>query len=182
VNFLATKSSVYNRGAPPDAFLVQLVEWGKLAPEEIFALNNEPDDVYNLIRPVLGPWESILHRRSAMLETLRVLGGFESSWNWNEGPDETNPTEDSPETMSAGLWQISWNSVCFGEDLQKMASDAGIQEGVRFQEYTKQDHWFAMEWATRLFRHTTQHNGPLKRGEILPWLSRDAVDEFMALL
>jgi len=180
--FLATKSHVSNRGVPPDSFLEQLVLWGKSAPEEIFAVNDEPDDVYNLIRPDLGPWESILHRRAAMLETMRVLGGFESSWNWNEGHDTTNPSEDNPETMSAGLWQISWNSRNFGQDLKDLAAKHGVHDGVKFQEVTKSNHPFAMEYAVRLFRRTTQHNGPLKLHEVNPWLNRDAVEEFQALL
>jgi hypothetical protein len=182
MSFAATKSKVLNRGVPPDSFLLALVAWGKLAPESIFAVNDEPNDVYGLIRPVLGPWESIYHRRAAMLELLRVLAGFESSWNWNEGRDENNPTETNPETESAGAWQISWNSRNFGADLKALAASHGIRDGEKFQAITKSAHPFAMEYAVRLFRHTINHNGPLLRKEVLPWLKRDAVTEFLGLL
>lgn len=182
MTFNATKSPVLNRGEPPDSFLEELVNWGKTAPEEIFALNDEPDDVMNLIRPELGPWESIEHRRAALMELMRVLAGFESSWNWNEGRDTTNPTEDNPETESAGAWQISWNSRNFGEELVKLADQYFVHDGVSFQAQTKKQHVFAMEYAARLFRITCQHNGPLKRNEVAPWLNRDSVAEFMALM
>lgn len=182
MTFHATKSAVLNRGEPPDSFLEELVNWGKTAPEEIFALNAEPDDVMNLIRPEFGPWESIEHRRAALLELMRVLAAFESSYNWNEGRDTTNPTENNPETESAGAWQISWNSRNFGHDLLDLANKYFVNNGVNFQKQTKAQHVFAMEYAARLFRHTTQHNGPLKRHEVNPWLNRDAVQEFMDLL
>jgi len=187
MTFLATKSHVANRGVPPDQFLAELVEWGKSAPEEIFALRippkGQPDhDVMTLVYPELGPWESILHRRAALLEVMRVLAGFESSWNPNEGRDVTNPTEDNPETMSAGLWQISWNSRNFGQDLKDLATANDVHDGVKFQATTKANHRFAAEWCARLIRYTTQHHGPLKRGEVLPYLNRDAVAEFKALV
>lgn len=182
MNFIATKASVLTRGTPPDSFLAELVNWAKTAPDVLFAHNDEPDDTMNLIRMALGPLDEMPQRRCAMLELLRVLAGFESSWNWNEGLDTTNPTENNPETESAGAWQISWNSRQFGSDLIALAKTVAVTDGEIFQRVTKGDHRFAMEWAVRLFRHTTRHNGPLKRGEVLPWLRRDSMAEFMALL
>ena len=180
--FIATKSPVSNRGVPPDSFLTALVNWGKYASDSIFAVNNEPHDVMNSIKPELGPWKSSLHRRAALLETMRVLAGFESSWDWNEGVDSTNPTSNTPETAEAGIFQISYNSRSFGKDLKDMLAAEEIQHGDQFQIITKQDHAFAMEYGARLFRHTVMHNGPLKRREVNPFLSRAAVDEFMSML
>jgi hypothetical protein len=80
--FHATKQKVSNRGIPPDDFLEQLVKWGKTAPDEIFLPNNNVD-IYSNVVGILGPWEDLLHRRAAMLEVMRVLAGFESSWDWN---------------------------------------------------------------------------------------------------
>lgn len=182
MNFLATKAHVSNRGVPPDSFLIALVEWGRSAKEEIFAVNDEPDDVYDILRPALGPWQSIAHRRAAMLEMMRVLAGFESSWNWNEGHDVTNPEEDNPETMSAGAFQCSWDSRNFGDDLKRLAVKFFVQDGDTFQKQSKEQHVFAMEWVARLTRYTTHHHGPLERGEVTSWVSRDAVAEFMQLL
>lgn len=84
MSYTATKQHVSNRGVAPDSFLDQLVDWGKAAPEEIF-MPNAFSDVYSSVRNTLGPWEGIGHRRAVMLEVMRVLAGFESSWDWNEG-------------------------------------------------------------------------------------------------
>ncbi len=74
--FHATKHEVFNRGVPPDSFLDQLVDWGKEAPDEIFAPNPHAD-IYSNVVGVLGPWQGLQHRRAAMLEVMRVLAGFE---------------------------------------------------------------------------------------------------------
>ena len=182
MNFSATKSKVSNRGIPPDSFLTALVNWGRYAPDEIFAVNSEADDVMDSIKPELGPWESPLHRRAAMLEVMRVLAGFEASWDWDCGVDTTNPTSNTPETAEAGIFQISYNSRAYGKDLRTMLMTECIDHGTQFQVITKTDHGFAMEYGARLFRHTTKHNGPLKRKEVNPWLNREAVAEFMKLI
>jgi hypothetical protein len=99
--FDATRQPVSNRGVPPDSFLDELVAWGKIAPDEIFAPNSNKD-VYSNVVGVLGPWEDLRHRRAVMLEVMRVLAGFESSWDWNAGVDVTNRTSVTPDTIEAG--------------------------------------------------------------------------------
>lgn len=181
MTFTATKARVANRGVPPDGFLTELVAWGKTAPDEIFAPRKDDPhetDVFTQIKPILGPWQSLLHRKAAMLDVLRVLAGFESSWRWNEGRDVTNSASVTPTTIEAGAWQVSGNSRAFGQDLRDLAP----ADGNKFQRAMKADHELAMEYAARLLRHTVRHNGPVLRGEINPWLSRDAVEEFQALL
>lgn len=195
MTFLATKSEVFNRGVPSDEFLTELVLWGKTAPESLFAVNYEPHDTMNELRATLGPWLDIRHRLCAMLECLRVLGGVESSWNWNEGVDTSNPSSDTPETMEAGLWQVSWNSRNAGQDLRDYAYERNVRDGHQFQSLTKADHEFAMTWIVMLLRHTWKENGPLYKDRsifkghlqdatqsVYPWLSRDAVTEFEQLL
>lgn len=195
MTFKATKAPVFNRGIPPDSFLTTLVNWGKIAPAAIFAYNREPNDIYNSIKPELGPWESMLHRRAAMLETMRCLAGFESSWDWTEGVDVTNKSSNKPDTMEAGIFQISYNSRNFGSDLRDMLYAEDIHHGTQFQTVTKADHKFALEYGGRLFRHTHLHNGPLyknrsifppklqgKEHSIYPWLSRESVLELMELI
>ena len=139
-------------------------------------------DIYTLIKPyigpTLGPWTNLTNRRAAMLEVLRVLAGFESSWNWDCGRDTTNSTSNTPQTTEAGAWQVSCNSRAFGRDLRDLAP----ADGIRFQRAMKSDHPLAMEYASRLLRHTIRHNGPVVRKEILPWLKRDAVDQFVDFL
>jgi hypothetical protein len=118
-----------------------------------------------------------------MLEVLRVLAGFESSWNWNEGPDTTNPTSVTPVTMEAGAWQVSANAMDFGQELKDLVlANVGTLDGNAFQRAMKQNHPLAIEFIARLLRRTTHHNGPVLRHEIDPWLRRNAVTEFQALL
>ena len=89
-NFVACREKVFDRGRPPVAFLNELVDWGVSAPAEIFA-RNDRTDIYSVVGAELGPFTNDLERRAAMLEVLRVLAGFESSWHWNAGVDTTNP-------------------------------------------------------------------------------------------
>jgi hypothetical protein len=182
MSFQAVKQRVHNRGVPPDGFLDELLAWGKIAAEDIFEPNPHAD-VYANVVGVLGPWQGNRHRRAAMLEVLRVLAGFESSWNWKAGVDTTNPTSTTPETIEAGAWQVSANSMAFGPELKELVRDrVGSLDGNDFQDAMKQDHQLAMEYAARLLRRTVKHHGPVVRREIDPWLRRDAVVEFQTLL
>jgi hypothetical protein len=183
MDFTATKQHVFNRGVPPDDFLDQLVTWGKDAPDEIFEEKDLPDDVYSSISDTLGPFESPVHRRAVMLEIMRVLAGFESSWKWTEGVDTTNATSVTSTTIEAGAWQVSANSMNFGQELKDLVQiRVGTRDGNAFQKAMKADHPLAMEYIARLLRRTTRHNGPVHRHEIDEWLRKDAVAEFQALL
>ena len=180
--YSATKQRVANRGIPPDSFLNELVAWGKTAPDDIFKPNTT-QDIYSNILSILGPWEGLGHRRAVMLEVMRVLAGFESSWNWNLGRDVHNATSITANTMEAGAWQVSADSMDFGPELRNLVlSKVGSQTGVDFQRAMKQNHPLAMEYIARLLRRTINHNGPTKRHEIDSWLHDDAVREFLGLL
>lgn len=175
----ALKARVKNRGRAPDSFLDELIAWGSDAPEEIFA-PNDAHDIYASVRPVLGPWRDNLHRRAAMLEVMRVLAGFESSWDWTEGRDVTNSTSVTSTTIEAGAWQVSANSMNFGAELRALVIDrVGSADGEAFQAAMKSDHPLAMEYVARLLRRTVNHHGPVKRHEIDPWLRKDAVEEII---
>ncbi len=180
--FVACRSAVHNRGKPPLAFLEELVAWGRQAPVEIFAVNDR-HDIYSVVQEALGPWEGELHRRVVMLEVLRVLGGFESSWDWTEGRDITNPSSNTACTEEAGIFQCSGNSMNFDASLRQLLQrTAGRSDCETFREVTKTNHAFALEYSARLLRFTVNHHGPVKRGEILPWLRRDAVAELRSFL
>lgn len=182
MHFRATKQAVKNRGVAPDTFLDELVTWGRTAPDEIFTPNDR-SDVYSNIERVLGPWQGPRHRRAVMLEVMRVLAGFESSWKWGEGADTTNPTSITSETIEAGAWQVSANSMTFSSELRELVlRTIGTTDGEAFQQAMKRDHGLAMEYVARLLRHTVDHHGPVKRHEIDLWLRKDAVSEFEALL
>jgi hypothetical protein len=161
--FRATKQKVLNRGVPPDSFLNELIAWGGTAPDELFA-PNENADVYSSVVEVLGPGQGLPHRRAAMLEVMRVLAGFESSWNWNAGVDTTNPTSTTPTTIEAGAFQVSANSMSFGPELKELVlRKVGSLDGNAFQKAMKRDHPLAMEYIARLLRRTVNANGPVKR-------------------
>ena len=179
MNWNAALAPVKNRGIPPRAFLDELVAWARTAPDEIFAPNDNAGDVFTqILQHRIGPCESFVHRKAALLELMRVLAGFESSWNWREGVDTSKTTPNNPDNEEAGAWQISFDSRALGDDLKTMLARFGIMSGNGFIIITKNRHAFAMEYAARLFRHTTHHNGPLARHEVDSWLSRAAVEEF----
>ena len=169
-NFVACREKVLNRGKPPVAFLDQLVDWGKSAPNEIFSPNTNTD-IYSFVKGELGPWANDLERRAAMLEVLRVLGGFESSWDWNAGRDTTNPGSNTACTEEAGILQVSGNSMNFDSSLKDLVRNvAGTTDCDTFRATTKANHPFALEYCARLLRFTVNHHGPVKRREINPEL------------
>ena len=181
MNCIATKQHVANRGRPPDDFLDQLVAWGRRSPDEIFA-PNPFSDIYSSVFNSLGPWEGVPHRRAVMLEVLRVLAGFESSWNWNEGVDTTNPTSVTPDTMEAGAWQVSANAMDFRQELKDLVlAKVGTLDGNAFQRAMKQDHPLAIEFIAGCCaapRTTTVPSSATRSTR----LRRDAVAEFQALM
>lgn len=187
------KDKVVDKGSPPDEFLAEAVMFGRSAPDEIFAPRKDDEgetDIYTAVAPYLSPWKSLLHRKASMLEILRILGAFESEWNWTEGRDVSNPKETDSETISAGVFQVSYNSRVYGKDLRQMLVTYGIQDGEKFQRAMKRDHQFAFEYTARLLRHTIRHHGPTKRRQdtakyhdsIYSRLRRDAVEEFELLI
>src|SRR5260370_32510240 len=117
--FHATKQPVSTRGIPPDNFLDQLVAWGRTAHDDIFAANSQTD-IYSNVFGVLGPWGDLRHRRAVMLEVMRVLAGFESSWDWEAGVDVTNPTSTTPDTIEAGPLESRANPTGFGWGLENL--------------------------------------------------------------
>lgn len=180
-----------SQDAPPAEFIEHLCAWARAvdAPE-IWDVNALPHDVLIRVFPYLGPWDSISprtfkrHRLAVMCEVLRVLGMMESNCNWNEGRDVTNPREDSSETISAGCWQVSYDSRHLGADLREMCREAGVTNGVEFQRRMKVHRMWATDYTARLIRRTWRHHGPLLRtaagDSVYRYLLRSAVDEFRA--
>lgn len=188
--------AVHNRGTPPESFRSELIRWGKMAAEDIFA-PNPLVDIYSKTKSELGPWISPLQRRAGMLEIMRVLAGFESSWDWTEGVDTSRLGSTTPENAEAGAWQVSYDARLIDVELGRLLATNRIATGLDFQRAMKFDHFLAMEFIARLMRHTTEHNGPLYKGDerliirkslrgpensIYPWLSRESMQEFQQAL
>lgn len=180
--YRAIKQAVKNRGVPPDRFLDELIDWGRYAPDEIF-VPNDKRDIYLSVWDTLGPYPDLLYRRAVMLEVMRVLAGFESSWRWTEGGDTTNPKSQTAATMEAGAWQVSADSMGWGPDLKKLVMvKLGSMAPNDFRRGMMHNHSLAMEYIARLLRRTVDANGPVRDHRIDPWLSRDAVTEFQRLV
>lgn len=181
LTFSATKSRVSNRGNPPDSFLTELVRWGRTAASEIFEPNLRAD-IYTSVQDTLDTTSDPINRRAVMLEVLRVLGGFESSWDWNCGRDSTNPNVDEPENEEAGIFQTSYDSIGFDGSLEECMNRVKVFNAVQFIPTSKSNHTFAMEYTARLLRFTTEHHGPIKRKETHRWMRKASVAEFQKLL
>ena len=181
--FVACKKKVFDRGNPPDGFLNELIDWAKQAPDAIFERNNL-HDVYTNVKPELGPFPDLLNRKAVMLEVLRVLGGFESSWDFNAGRDTTNPSSNTPCTEEAGIFQCSGNAMDIDPSLKELMrnTSGGTTKCETFIVLTKQNHQFAFEFCARLLRFTVNHHGPIKHKKVNPFLRRDAVAEFQQFL
>lgn len=202
--YQACKAPVYNRGRAQDSFLDELTGWGRTAPEELFAPNNN-FDIYTKVKPELGPWESPLHRRAVLLETMRVIALFESSGNWKEGVDSSRRTSTTKDNAEAGAWQESWDARHLDPSLAEFLKKNNIADGITFQQRMKNDHAIAMTFTALLLRIDVKDynriaNGPVRKGDerkktwpdrpklwaeeesIYPWLRRAAVTEFMQLL
>lgn len=188
----ALRSKVYNRGRPPVDFLEALIEWGRSAPDEVFEYSMRYD-VYSHVKHRLGPWKSLAHRKAVMMEVLRVLGGFESSWHWSAGVDIGKTEQRTACTEEAGIFQCSGNSMNFDPSLRALLKERSTKTDCKaFIKTSKGDYAFALEYCARLLRFTIKHHGPLKRknhsrvnsrhSSIHPFLSRQAVAEFEATL
>ncbi len=184
VNFSATKRPVGNRGNPPEAFLAELVTWGKAAPEDIFAKNDNRADIYAAVYGNLGPFVGILCRRAVMLEVMRVHAGLESSWNWNEGVDRGNArSQRDRRAEETGIFQVSFDSEALSHAaMLPFAVAHDIVTPETFIPAMKSNHALALEYYARLVRISIGWAGPLISGKINPFLSRAAVTEFMMLL
>jgi len=199
MTFKATKAKVYNRGVAPDSFLTELVAWAKQSPDAIFAPNDEPVEIYTVIKSSLATtvnkndagfhysWDSLLQRKAALLEAMHVHAGLESSWNWNEGIDVTNKASmRNKRGQETGIFQVSYDSLDLHNGYMKPIAVAyGIEDVDSFISKMKRDHDLALTYYANLVRVSIAWAGPLLRSgkdSIYPWLNRDSMNEFMELL
>lgn len=163
---------IKNRIACPPAFVRELIAWGRTAPLRFFEVNDNPRDLYAHMQGRFGPWHSVNARRGFMLAVMIVLAGWESSWDWTEGQDHSNPDVDTPEEVEAGAWQVSQDSIHFGPELaDAVRAVAGTTAPVQFQIAMKEHHPLAMAYIAMLLRRTVRHNGPVRDRKIVPALT-----------
>jgi hypothetical protein len=181
--FVATKHPVTNRGVASDDFLNAIIDTALLLPDEVF-MPNAHYDIYSALAGALGPWTGLLHRKAAMCEAARVTGMFESSGNWNEGVDATNPSSmHNVEGQETGIFQVSHNSINFDPSLRAcVVRYCDSDHPLQFIVNMKRNHRFAVEYFMRLVRFSIAWDGPIKRGEVAANVRRDAVAEFAAFL
>lgn len=187
---------VFNRGKCPQSFAEELIKWARCAPDSLFEVNAYAD-IYLKTKLELGPWRGLSHRKAAILEVLRVLAGFESSWKWSEGVDTSKAVINTKENAEAGAWQVSYDSRKLHSSLATFLRERNILSASQFQAAMKTNKPLAIEYVARLLRFNTLHNGPLYKGperkiiraplrgeehSIYPWLRRSCVDEFEACL
>lgn len=177
-------SPVHNRGAAPREFLETLVTVMRGLPDEIFSRSYRGDetDIYDdIFSPDFNFSEE--QTRAVMCEVLRVLGGFESSWRWNEGRDVTNASSNTPLTEEAGIFQVSANSMNFDPSLKGCVRSYNVEPTpANFIHLMKTNKRAAIEYCARLLRFTIRHHGPLVRGEVFPFLRQENIAAFQALL
>lgn len=178
----ACYKKVLNRGIIPASVLKDIILVIKNAPSEVVAPNSNYD-VYSSVSAQLGPYKNEIHRRAVMVDILRTLGGFESSWDYSEGIDVTNGSSALNKcNEEAGIFQTSGNSMAFDNSLKVLfksecSSYSGSTDCIKFIKCSKTnpDRKFVIEYTARLLRFTTRHHGPVLRKEINPWLRRDCV-------
>lgn len=157
------QTSIYNRGAPPAAFLSEAIEWAKGADPAIFQ-ENPNTDIYSLIGAKFGPLDSLKKRKAAMIEALTVLAGYESSWGWTEGRDISNGNLDSCSNEEAGIFQTSYDSNGFSPKLKDlMRQSCASDKCPAFITCSKMNHKFAFDYTATLLRYTLRHHGPIIR-------------------
>jgi hypothetical protein len=184
LKFVATKKKVKNRGVAPDSFLQEILDWAFEEEESVFAPSSNKLGIYWYLEPLLGPFETPIERRAAMLEVMRVHAGFESSWDWTEGVDTTNKRSmANPESQETGIFQVSFDSTNLGQGaLKPFVKEAGINSPTLFIQKMKTDHGLALSYYARLVRLNIRWAGPLLRHEVDDYLSDAAKNEFQSFL
>lgn len=85
--------------------------------------------------------------------------------------------------QETGIFQVSFDSTGIADGAMKpFVFDRGIATPQTFIPAMKSNHPLALEYYARLVRVNVKWAGPIARGEINPWLSRDAMAEFEGLI
>ena len=102
-----------------------------------------------------------------MLEVLRVLAGFESMWNWNQGVDTGKRVKNTSHNEETGAFQVSADSMNLDNGLNAFVQATfGSTDDLTFITGSNTNHKFAIEYAARLLMITVNANGPILKHHI----------------
>jgi hypothetical protein len=170
---------VHNRGTIPKWFIDDVIAVANKTPDWVFAENSN-DDIYSSIKPQLGPWKSLRHRKAAMVNVVLVAAGFESSWDYGADRDKSASNTSSC-TREVGILQSSGNSNHFSKSLgayQQEVCNSTACDGFRACSKAPNANFqkeFPVGHFMRLVRFTIKHHGPLASKKINPWLKKSCV-------
>lgn len=191
VQYLPLSSSCYrsipNQGKIPTSVLNNIIDFVRSAPDQVFEKNSEKD-LYWLMSQKLGPITTLKQRRAVMADTQIVLGALESSWNYSTGRDPATPASKPCNEYEAGMFQVSSNSMAFGEGKLTLLFKAACEKYnslatcQAFQKCTKEEPAFAHSYVGLLLRYTVNHHGPLLRGTVGSYLSKSCQNEIEGIL
>jgi hypothetical protein len=183
---------IKNHGVVSASFYSEVLAVIKAMPDVYFAKNSN-FDVYSFFADKLGPYSDLKFRRAVMAHVVASMPGQESDWNWTEGRDMAAHNTDL-RTQEAGAWQTSCNIIDFDHTIGMLVANECSQYGTslcsRFINCSKKNHHFAIETVVRALRaggktlgtSAVRHWGPLRRGELTPYLSRACVSEIAGKL
>jgi hypothetical protein len=84
--------------------------------------------------------------------------------------------------QETGAFQVSFDSEWLDPTLRMYLTQQGIYTPQQFIDGMKESPELALEYYTRLARISIEWAGPLKRGEIIPYLSVAAMEEYRSLV
>lgn len=168
----------------PSPFYTEVFDTIKSLPDSVFE-KNPYNDIYSLLAGRLGPYTSIAQRRAVIVHVISSMAGQESTWRWTLGRDP-GASNFSTETQEAGAFQTSCNVRKFHEvSLTPLISSSCENYSgalcAKFIKCTKGNHKFAIETVARALRFEKggvpayRHWGPLRRGEVTPFLKKECV-------
>lgn len=177
-NAPACGERVYNRGKPPTQFLLDLYDfiYEHRNNPVLVGENSQPKDVFRYLSTELKLEKGMsMNKRAARLyELMRVSGGMESSWDWDQGRDRSASNYDYY-TREAGIFQTSPNSHVYYDgaykrwhyldDLMGMKPRQGSPVNKQWNMFMKdyKNKTVIMQHHAFMLRHNYRHYGPMIR-------------------
>ncbi len=189
--------NVHNRGKPTEDMVMEIIDLVGLMDYSDFEVNDNYD-IYSHMQPKFAEFtKDIDSRRALMAGVLVNLAGWESSWDWTEGVDTTNPASMANKCgEEAGLLQTSADSMAnfnassggslkafFDESCKEYTGGTDCERFIKCSKDPGGLHYFTIQYTAKLLRHTTNHHGPIKRkSDVYSSLSTECVRQIRSFL